>query len=777
MELLYHRTSQATPPHVYNGETLPIIPEMPVLDRSIELLVRFRVVTLILGICLLGVSLVIGQSLHFDRSIDNMFAPGDPLLAPYLRLKEIFGGNEVVLAAYPDPELFDESEVGMDRLIAMREQVMALEGVGDVLSIDRPIGKEIVNPDNNRAYKLRDTFARLTHNEEGTIAALVCILVPETETTVSRTEIIDKIRAIVSQQPGGMITGEPVMVVDGFRYVEEDGARLGWATSLLLGLVILIAFRSVRWVIAAIAVVQLTLWLTQASLAVAGFQLSMVSSMLTAIVTVIGVATVTHVLIRFREFRAQGFEPEPALIATGKLLAAPIFWACATDAVGFGALMVTNVGPVHDFGVMMAVGALMVIVSVSLLVPGVILIGAFGSDAGRIWGEAGLDGGLDMTVRWVERHPVWIVLLAAVMLGAAIVGSTRLEVESDFTKNFREGAPIVVAYDYIEENLGGAGVWDIMLPAPERLDWPYIQRVNQLEKKLKAEAPELTQTLSLADAIMAGSPRDLESLSFVLLRNTAINMGMSKFQKDMPGILNALHAEDPEQPGKYWFRVMLLSHERRDAAEKKALIEKVERIASEFELADAPEQEPQVTGFFVLLTYLIDSLIADQWRAFLLAIGGITLMMLVALRDVRYALIALVPNVLPVLVVTGCIGLLGVKINMGAAMIAAVSLGLSVDSSLHYIIGFQRAMAKGLSVTKSIAEVQQSVGRALIFATIALILGFSVLFFSNFIPTVYFGVLVSLTMLGGLFGNLILLPLLLRWTTRDKEAPSEPAPA
>lgn len=757
------------------------------LARLIELLVRFRVIALILGVCLFGVSLVIGQSLNFDRSIDNMFAPGDPLLAPYLRLKEVFGGNEVVLAVYPDPDLFAESGEGMDRLIAIREQITALDGIRDVLSIDRPIGREIVNPDNNRALKLRDTFAGLTHNEAGTIAALVCILVPDNESKETRTEIIDQIRAIVSEQPGGMITGEPVMVVDGFRYVEEDGARLGWATSLLLGLVILIAFRSVRWVIAAIAVVQLTLWLTQAGLAVAGFQLSMVSSMLTAIVTVIGVATVTHILIRFREFRAAGLDAKPALIETGKLLAAPIFWACATDAVGFSALMITKVGPVHDFGVMMAVGAMMVIVSVCLLVPGIILIGNFGGDAGRIWGEGRLDGGLDLTVKWVERHPVFIVVFSIIMLTAAIVGSTRLEVESDFTKNFCEGAPIVVAYDYVEENLGGAGVWDIMLPAPENLDWPYISKVHQLELKLREEAPELTQTLSLADAIMAGSPLDLEAIRFNVLRNRAISMGMSTFQSEMPGILAALHAEDPEHPGQYWFRIMLLSHERRDAKEKKALIEKVQAIAADFDYGEPTEEEkaegavaeqtPQVTGFFVLLTYLIDSLIADQWRAFLIAIGGISLMMLLAVRDLRYALLALVPNVLPVLVVTGCIGLFGVKINMGAAMIAAVSLGLSVDSSLHYIIGFQRALAKGLTVTGAIAEVQQSVGRALVFATIALILGFSVLCFSNFIPTVYFGVLVSLTMLGGLFGNLILLPLLLRWTTWDKPAPPEPSVA
>ncbi|MEX2558953.1 MAG: MMPL family transporter, partial [Pirellulales bacterium] len=147
---------------------------------------------------------------------------------------------------------------------------------------------------------------------------------------------------------------------------------------------------------------------------------------------------------------------------------------------------------------------------------------------------------------------------------------------------------------------------------------------------------------------------------------------------------------------------------------------------------------------------------------------GIGLMMLLAFRSLPLALAALVPNALPILVVTGWMGWLGVRINMGAAMIAAVSMGLAVDSSVHYLTAYRRHRAAGQSVYDSLAAVHQRVGRAMIFSTLALVVGFSGLSLSRFVPTIYFGVLVSLTMLGGMLGNLVVLPLLIRLIDREK---------
>ncbi len=152
------------------------------------------------------------------------------------------------------------------------------------------------------------------------------------------------------------------------------------------------------------------------------------------------------------------------------------------------------------------------------------------------------------------------------------------------------------------------------------------------------------------------------------------------------------------------------------------------------------------------------------------ASAGIGLMMLVAFRSLRLALVALVPNALPIVMVTGVMGWLDLKINMGAAMIAAVSMGLAVDSSIHYITAFCRERRGGRSVDEALDRVQQSVGRAMVFSTLALVVGFSSLCQSQFVPTIYFGALVSLSMLGGLAGNLVLLPLLLRIVMRDRVA-------
>jgi hypothetical protein len=137
-------------------------------------------------------------------------------------------------------------------------------------------------------------------------------------------------------------------------------------------------------------------------------------------------------------------------------------------------------------------------------------------------------------------------------------------------------------------------------------------------------------------------------------------------------------------------------------------------------------------------------------------------------RSWKYAVVAMIPNAVPIYMVMGLLGWLGLRINMGAAMIAAVSMGMSVDSSIHYYASFRRARRAGKTVHAALTECQQSVGLAMIFSTIALIVGFGVLVTSDFVPTIYFGALMSLAMLGGMLGNLIVLPLLLSWTEKDE---------
>jgi predicted RND superfamily exporter protein len=234
----------------------------------------------------------------------------------------------------------------------------------------------------------------------------------------------------------------------------------------------------------------------------------------------------------------------------------------------------------------------------------------------------------------------------------------------------------------------------------------------------------------------------------------------------MPTFMAALRSNQSDDAAGSRLRIMLRARERQPAQQKQWLISEVTRLAEEA-FPSRRDDATDVTGFFVLLTNLIESMLRDQWITLAVASAAIMAMVFIGFWSWKYAVVAMIPNIVPIYMVMGLLGWLGLKINMGAAMIAAVSMGMSVDSSIHYYAAFRRHRREGKTVHAALVQCQQSVGLAMIFSTIALIIGFGALVTSEFVPTIYFGSLMSLAMLGGMLGNLIVLPLLLSWTERD----------
>lgn len=765
--------------------------------RAIGRLTDWRWALLLVGLTLAAVSYGPSQRITMNRSIENMFAADDPVLRPYRLLKETFGGNEMVLAVYEDPALLAPDGTGIRRLARVAERLRGVPGVRDVLSLDRPIGELIAAPDNPLAIRLREAFAGYTHGIDGRTAAAVCMLEDERTARAAgntREISIAGIRAVIEDLPDGLpdglIAGEPVLVVEGFESLEADGQLLATWSTALVALTIVVCFRSLRWVAIPLAVVQVTVWTTRAILYWADVHLSLVSSMLSAIITVVGIATMVHLLVAYRAARTDGLDPRRALVHASTLLAAPIIWSLITDAAGFGSLLASHVGPVRDFGLMTAVGSLLVLAVILLLTPGMALAGSWDVSPRQAWGEHNLGRVLRWVTAIVDRRPRLVGALAILVTVLAALGIRRIDVETDFTKNFRDGSPIVQSYETIESRFGGAGVLDAILPAPESLSWQYLELVQRLQNRLRDEVrvatadgrttPGLTKVLSASDAIRAAALTDPGSLPFETARDLLVRGGWEAMRVRMPAFAAALYAPDPQDSSRAWFRVMMRARERQPAAEKLKLIEQVQRIVDE-ELASpewtrvlpspaapgaAGASSPSaprgyVTGYFVLLTNLIASTVRDQWTSFGIATAGVFAALLVSLRRPALAIIALIPNAIPIVFVLGVLGWLDLKMNLGAAMIAAVSMGLSVDSSIHYILSVQRKRRQGMSMIGATIATQQEVGRAVVFSTLALVVGFSVLCTSQFMPTVYFGLLVSLAMLGGLVGNLVILPLLI----------------
>ena len=755
---------------------------LPIRDRVAGWLIARRRLLAIVAIALAAIGVERSRGLEFARSIDTMFDRADPALVPYRRVARAFGSSEVVLAAYDAPDLF--TPAGIERLRQVTDALESTPGVASATSLaSTPLGSRIIEIDASpTARKLVKLMEGYTLGADHRTAAIACVLVPPAAPSAdlsrssaraqvaSRADAIDRIRAIVAELPGGTVAGEPVMLRDGFAMLERDGNLLGTSAGLLAGIVLLICFRSVRWLIVPMAVVLLALWSTRGVLAVLGLKLTMVSTMLSAMVTVVAIATVVHVIVEYRRQRELGLEPEAALREEIALLFWPVVGAIVTDVIGFGSLIFSRVGPVHDFGVMTAVGAVMVLVAAALTVPFLALAGRFDADPRRAWGEGALELGLDRIVKRIVRQPGLTLALATAGVGAAIAGMRWLEVETDFTRNFRQSSPIVASYDMIESRLGGAGVWDVLVPTTEPIDGTVLAGVARLEHRLRDEVttvdhagnstPALTKVMSVADVLAAISPISLERLEQTKVGNWLVGGAIRLLEEQLPQLGRALIGRDPDD-GSTWLRVMLRARERQPAADKRVIIEAVRRIVGEEFPATAAAAGGEVTGFFVLLAQLIDRMLADQWFTFLLAAVGIFALLAAGFRSWLLALAALVPNALPIFVVLGLLGWVGEKINMGTAMIAAVSMGLSVDSSIHYITAFRRRLHDGHAFSAALETAHQTAGRAMVFSTLALVVGFLALTTSGFIPTVSFGALSCLTLAGGLVGNLVVLPVLL----------------
>lgn len=799
------------------------------VERFAKFLIDYHLVGLLLAAGLVLASAPLSSQLALDWRIEGLFPPGDPVVAAYDRLQQRFGGNQIVLAVYRDPGLWDPAGEGLERLEQISRELSQVPGVASVLSLaelhsileklrgplqllnpNSASSTPLLDPDDRLAQAMLEVFEGYTHQRDSQVASVACILAREqpapepdapaqntpaqntpaqntpAQNTRDRTEerhlgdsspvaresTLQELRRVMSRLPqpasDGFITGEPVLVSEGFRMVQRDGWRLGIISSVLVSCVLLVCFRSLRWTLIPLAVVHWALITTRALLVVLELDLSLISSTLTALVTVVGVATSIHLVLKFQYFRRLGEDRRRAMQSTLGQLLIPITWACITDATGFVALMAASVGPIRDFGLMMALGSMMVLVAIVLVVPGLALIGPWDANPRTPQADMLVRLGLRRLLGWgLQRRwlGLWLLLALAIWGG---LGMAMMQVETDYTKNFAEDSPLVRGYEVIESELGGAGVWDVMLPVPPSIGDEYLSLVLELEDELRqlrvvdGEAElGLAKVLSMADAERASRAGPLLSALPVAARLQGMRAAMPDFSR----ILLSTAADEPVEQ---WLRIMLRSRERVSAAAKQALVQQVTHTVEQFtQRADwralfaSPPAAAEITGYSIMLGRLVSSILSDQWKCFLLAAVGILAAMSLATGSLRLGIIAIIPNVLPITLVLGAMGWFGLPVNMGAAMIAAVSLGLSVDSSIHYILHYRRSLQQRFDHRKALQSAQENVGLAVVLSTLALIAGFASLTVSEFIPTVVFGTLASLTMLGGLLGNLLLLPLLL----------------
>jgi len=731
------------------------------IDRVVEFLVKRHRLLLVIGLILTALSIGPARRLAFDESIESLYATQNIHLQDYVEGKSLFGGDEFVFVVYTDPDALTDD--GFERQRKLAERLAEVKGVStkSIQTLDRTLMIARLPFFKSKRDELIEFSRGILLGNDNQTTAVAMRLDDANKSPVSRGETLGEIKRIAAEQSlKTYVVGEPILVHDMFRYAQEDGEWMGWAASILLVLVILFFLRSLRAVILPFIIVQLAIVWTKAVLAESSMQLSMVSSILNCLVTIIGVSTVVYMSLFYREMR-EHHEREQAFRETIRIIGTDVFWVCLTTAAGFGVQLSSSLHPVRSFGLTMVIGSLLVLVAMVFVLPAGFLLGKENAPPPRPRGDQQVNQGLQGLSRWVLQHPWAVWITCAALMSFAGSGLSRLKIETDFSKNFRSNSPVVLGLDFLESKLGGAGIWEVNFSCPDHLSEEHLEKVRRLADKLRKiefdGKPGLTKVVAVTDG--------LDLIPKIPLVSSTLTQKEARINDIQPEFLPSLY-----NPGRGRMRIMLRSIERQSTEDKQRLISKAGELARE----EFPEAK--VTGLFVLLTYLIDSLLHDQWIDLILGAISLVTIMTIAYRSIWMGVVSLVPNVIPIVLLLGGMGWLGVRVNIGTAMISSDTMGLTIHDSIFFLSAFLRARRSGQDFHQALQHVQTEVRQPLLYSNVALVVGFMVLATSHFVPLIYFGVMVSVAIAGGLAVNLLLLPSLLQFGelfTRQKPAQPE----
>ena len=518
---------------------------------------------------------------------------------------------------------------------------------------------------------------------------------------------------------------------------------------------------------------------------------------------------------------------EQLVIDTVRSMAKPCLYTVLTTIVAFMSLVVSNIRPVIDFGWMMTMGISLALVVAFIIIPaGMMLVGK-GSSGSNGTGNDNSASFTSVFANFTERHGNIVLLVACGLSVLSIYGISRLEVENRFIDYFRSDTEIYQGMEIIDASLGGTTPLDIILQAPTFTEPEQSFAVNEdseygddafgedafgeiaSSENTYAEedeygdygydnggfedafdsnsdafgedsANELIDTYwftstGLADlaklqAFLEAQPEVGKVSSLVQIYDVASDLSGHKLNDFEIAFMRKSFGDEIYQQmvAPYLIedsdeaRIQLRAMETQGLLRRADLLEKIRDYAVN-EVGIASE-DIRFTGLLVLYNNMLQSLFKSQILTLGAVFVGIMLMFLVLFRSIKISVIAILPNFLAAGIVLGGMGLAGIPLDMMTITIAAITVGIGVDHAIHYITRFRREFAIDGSYLGSMHRAHASIGLALFYTAITIIVGFSILALSNFIPSIYFGLLTGLAMTAALLGSMTLLPKLILLT-------------
>ena len=564
--------------------------------------------------------------------------------------------------------------------------------------------------------------------------------------------------------------GVPMIADDMMTFIKNDIVVFGAGVFLFIVATLWFVFRSLIWVVVPLLSCFFSVLIMIGFLGLVGWKVTVISSNFIALMLILTMAMNIHLSVRYLQYRKENPDVtnNQALQWTSEKMFWPILYTVLTTICAFLSLIFSGIKPIIDFGWMMTVGLLVSMSVTFTLLPSVLnILGTKKTD----FKDQKKSKVTSFLSKVAQKNTKTIFTSAIVVIIISIFGITKLEVENSFINYFDKETEIYKGMKLIDEELGGTTPLDVIVKFPKKEedfdtddDWEEEEKDEAKYWFTRNKIDKITQVHDYLDGLDAVG----KVISFASMVRVAEDLSGGKKLQGLE--MGVLYTKIPDSIKKEIIdpyisienneaRIGLRILDSKENLRRNELIKKIN-----YDLKNKlglKQDEYKLAGILILFNNLLQSLFKSQILTLGVVMAGITLMFLILFRNLHLSLIGVVPNFMAAFLILGIIGLLGIPLDMMTITIAAITIGIAVDNSIHYIYRFKEEFKKTNDYNLTLEKCHNTVGVAILNTSITIVFGFSILVLSNFIPTIYFGVFTGIAMLLAMLSVLTLLPKLI----------------
>ncbi len=570
--------------------------------------------------------------------------------------------------------------------------------------------------------------------------------------------------------------GIPMISDDMMSFIKSDIVIFGIGVFVFIVLTLWLIFRNIKWVLMPLLGCATSVIIMIGMLGFIGWKVTVISSNFVALMLILNMAMNIHVSVRFLQLKKEKPElnnQEVILEASEKMMM-PVLYTVLTTIFAFLSLIFSGIKPIIDFGWMMTLGLIVSFFVTFLLLPSLINIFSSNSEITVKDTENSIITSLLGTI--AKKSKILLFGTTIIVIVASVIGISKLEVENSFINYFDKETEIYKGMKKIDDDLGGTTPLDIILKFPtkeinksdddEFSEWDEDNKNDEDKSKYWFTRDKMDKILKVHD-YLDSLPEVGKVLSFGSILRVAEDLNKKKLQSLEIAVL---YSKIPQEIKKEIILpyISVDKDEARITVRIKDSLENLRRNDLINKINDDlhkklnfEKEEFRLAGVLILFNNLLQSLFKSQILTLGIVMIGIFGMFFILFRNIVLSFIGVVPNFIAAFFILGIIGLMGIPLDMMTITIAAITIGIAVDNSIHYIYRFKEEFQKLKDYEKTLDRCHKTVGIAILNTSITIVFGFSILVLSNFIPTIYFGVFTGIAMLLAMISVLTLLPKLL----------------